>query len=193
MIAHLRGTVLKSLPGHITVDVNGVGYKVTVPHSVWDELNDNEESHIYIATYVREDRLDLYGFLDSIDRMLFEECTKISGIGPSLALEICGVPSNLLLRAIQEEDADILTNIKGVGKKRAEKMLIELRSILENKPAIFTAAKAMEGVTAQYDQDAIGALTALGYDQATSIQALKNTPKDLKTTEERIKAALQSL
>lgn len=193
MIAHLKGTVLKSLPGHLTVDVQGVGYKVTVPLSVWDTLQDNEEAHIHIVTYVREDRLDLYGFTDSIDRMLFEECTKISGIGPSLALEICSVPSNLLLRAIQNEDSEILTNIKGVGKKRAEKMLIELKSILENRPAIFAAVKVTEGVTAQYDQDAIAALTALGYDQATSIQLLKNTPKDLETTEERVKAALQSL
>ena len=193
MIAHLTGIVHKLQPGSLTIDVQGVGYLVTVPLSVWDSLTENDEARLHIVTYVREDRFDLFGFAEMGERMLFEECIKMTGVGPSLALEICGVPRNVLLQAINEEDSGILTNIKGVGKKRAEKMLVDMRSLLENHPALFATAAARDGVTAEFDQDAIAALKALGYDQATSMSVLKNVPKDLTTTEERVKAALQNL
>jgi len=193
MIAHLTGTVHRLIPGSLTLDVHGVGYLVTVPLSVWDDLKENEEARLHIATYVREDRLDLFGFADAGDRALFLESMKMSGVGPSLAMEICSVPRNILLQAIHGEDPGILTSIKGIGKKRAEKMLVDLKSLLENHPALFAAAAAMEGIAAAYDQDAIAALTSLGYDQATSISALKNVPKGLSSTEQRVKAALQAL
>lgn len=193
MIAHLSGIVHKLQPGSITIDVNGVGYAVSVPLSVWDELTENEEGRLHITTYVREERFDLFGFSEVGEKILFEECIKMSGVGPSLALEICSVPRNVLLQAINEEDPGILTSIKGIGKKRAEKMLVDMRSLLENHPALFATAAAKEGVTAEFDRDAIAALTALGYDQATSIHALKSVSKDLSSTEERVKAALQAL
>lgn len=193
MIAHLTGTVHKLQPGSITLDVRGVGYSVSVPLSVWDSLQEQEEVRLHIAVYIREDRFDLFGFADLGEKTLFEESMKMSGVGPSLALEICSVPRYVLLQAINEQDPSILTNIKGIGKKRAEKMLVDLRSLLENHPALFAVAAAREGMTAEFDRDAIAALTALGYDQATSIHALKSIPKDLPSTEERVRAALQAL
>lgn len=192
MIAHLRGTVHKLDPGEVTVDMAGVGYRVSVPLDVWDELKEAEPRMLWVFTYVREDRLDLYGFADRDGQMLFEELLKLSGIGPKLGLELCAVPRGLLKQAMEEQNVALLTSIKGIGKKTAEKLLIELRSLAERKPAIFLV-KGQSVSRGEFDQDAIAALTALGYDSATVIHALKDLPKNLKTTEERVAAALRSL
>lgn len=192
MLAHLRGTVHKLDPGEATVDVAGVGYRVNVPLDVWDALREAEPRMLWISTYVREDRLDLYGFADRDGQVLFEELIKLAGIGPKLALELCAVPRGMLRQAMEEQNVALLTAIKGIGRKTAEKLLVELRSLAERKPAMFAAAGT--GATrGQFDQDAIAALTALGYDSATAIQALKDLPVDVKTTEERVAAALRSM
>lgn len=192
MIAHLRGVVHKMDPGEVTVDVAGVGYRVTVPLDVWDELKEAEPRMLWISAYIREDRFDLYGFADRDGQMLFEELIKLSGIGPRLGIELCAVPRAMLKQAMEEQNARLLTGIKGVGKKTAEKLLLELRSLAERKPQIFTTRGA--GVArGEFDQDAIAALTALGYDSATVVRALKYLPATADTTEERVAAALRSL
>ena len=191
MIAHLRGIVHKMDPGDITVDVAGVGYRVSVPLDIWDDLKEAEQRMLWISAYVREDRFDLYGFADRDGRMLFEELMKISGIGPKMGLELCSVPRALLRQAMDEQNPGLLTSVKGIGKKTAEKLLVELRSLAERKPAIFTVAGGRPH--GHFDQDAIAALTALGYDAQTAIQALKDLPKDLTETEDRVAAALRSL
>lgn len=192
MIAHLRGTVHKLDPGEVTVDVAGVGYRVSVPLDIWDELKEAEPRMLWISTYVREDRLDLYGFADRDGQILFEELIKLSGIGPKLGLELCAVPRSLLRQAMDENNVSLLTSIKGVGKKTAEKLLVELRSLAERKAQIFMV-KGVSVARGEFDQDAIAALTALGYDSATVIRALKDLPTDVKTTEERVAAALRSM
>ncbi len=192
MLAHLRGTVHKMDPGEVTVDVTGVGYRVSVPLDVWDELKEAEPRMLWVSSYIREDRFDLYGFSDRDGQILFEELIKLSGVGPKLGLELCAVPRGLLKQAMEEQSVTLLTSIKGIGKKTAEKLLLELRSLAERKPQIFI----VKGVTAsrgEYDQDAIAALTALGYDSSTVIHALKDLPPTVKTTEERVAAALRSL
>lgn len=192
MLAHLRGTVHKMDPGEVTVDVAGVGYRVQVPLDVWDELKEAEPRMLWISTYVREDRFDLFGFSDRDGQILFEELIKLSGIGPKLGLELCAVPRVMIKQAMDEQNVALLTSIKGVGKKTAEKLLLELRSLEERKPQIFMI-KGMSAARGQFDQDAISALTALGYDSATVIQALKDLPPNVKTTEDRVAAALRSL
>ena len=192
MIAHLRGTVHKMDPGEATVDVAGVGYRVSVPLDVWDDLKEAEPRMLWVSTYVREDRFDLFGFADRDGQMLFEELIKLSGIGPRLGLELCAVPRVILKQAMEEQNVALLTSIKGIGKKTAEKLLLELRSLAERKPQIFMV-KGLPSSRGEYDQDAISALTALGYDSATAIHALKDLPTDVKTTEERVAAALRSL
>ncbi|MBI2636293.1 Holliday junction branch migration protein RuvA [Candidatus Peregrinibacteria bacterium] len=192
MIAHLRGTVHKMDPGEATVDVAGVGYRVTVPLDVWDELKEAEPRMLWISAYIREDRFDLYGFADRDGQILFEELIKLSGIGPRLGIELCAVPRAMLRQAMEEQNARLLTGIKGIGKKTAEKLLLELRSLAERKPQIFTVRGA-GAVRGEFDQDAIAALTALGYDSATVVRALKDLPATADTTEERVAAALRSL
>ncbi len=192
MIAHLRGSIHRLDPGEVSVDVQGVGYRVTVPLDAWDALAEGAIRMLWISTYIREDRLDLFGFPDRAGRTLFEELIKKQGIGPRLALELCAVPRSMLITAIQTQDESLLTSIKGIGKKTAEKLLIELRSMIENHPGIF-GEDGPDLPAAGYDQDAAAALASLGYDTPTILQTLKGLPGELKTTEERVAAALRNM
>ncbi len=190
MIAHLRGAVHRMDLGEVTVDVAGVGYKVSVPIDVWEKLEEGTQRMLWISSYVREDRFDLYGFLDAAGRTMFEEFLKLPGVGPRTALELCAVPRSLFAQAIQTDDHRLLTSIKGIGKKTAEKLLVELKSLDEKRPGMFAES---DGKRSPFDQDAISALTALGYDQQTVLHALKELPPALVSTEERVAAALRSL
>ena len=193
MIAHLRGTVRKLTPELVTVDVGGVGYKVAVPLSVWDDLADGKEATVFTCTYVREDRLDLFGFSDEAGCTLFERFLHMDGVGPKTALELCAVPRSLLMQAVGADDPKLLTSIKGIGKKTAEKLLVDLRSLAEKEPHIFGPDRGSPVTDHRYDQDAIEALKTLGYDTSTIMRTLKDLPKELGTTEERVAAALRNL
>ncbi len=193
MIAHLRGIISKGPVGEMTIDVSGVGYKVQVPTAVWDEVAENTPTLVHIFTYVREDRLDLYGFLDAHTKTLFETLIGLSGIGPKLGLELCSAPRALLLQAVNDNDASLLSQIKGIGKKTAEKLLLELKSLMEKHPHIFVTAGSTETLRAEYDQDVIAALTQLGFSVQEVHRILPTLPKELVTTEERVTAALRSL
>jgi holliday junction DNA helicase RuvA len=192
MIAHLRGTISKTRTGEATVDVGGVGYRVLMPVDAWDLVADGSQRTIWVSTYVREDRFDLYGFTDERTRLLFDELIERQGIGPKLALELCAVPKGLLMQAIAENDPGVLTSIKGIGKKTAEKLLIELKSLAEKHVDMFSDP-TRQSMPAQFDRDTIAALAALGYGMPDILQALERLPKDLTTTEQRVTAALQSL
>lgn len=193
MIAHLHGMVKKHLGGEVTVDVHDVGYRVMTPPIVWERIEEGATVRLWISTYVREDRLSLFGFLDERMRTLFEKLIERPGIGPRLALELCGCPGHLLAQAIAG-DTEILTLVKGVGKKSAEKLAIELKSLVGKHPELFTSTS---GTTQQYpsarEDDAVAALKELGYDHSVILQVLAKLPKDLRTPEERITAALRSL
>lgn len=194
MIGHLRGSIHRLDVPEVHVDVGGVGYRVTVPLQTWDELKEGEPAMLWIFSYIREDRFDLYGFPDRAGRTLFEEFLKLDGIGPKMAMELCNVPRSLLLRAVTDEDFSILNNVKGVGKKTAEKLLVELKSLLEKKPDILgTSTEAGGAARAEFDKDAIATLSTLGYDTQTILRALKDLPTELATTEQRVEAALRSL
>lgn len=193
MIARLHGTVHRQKLSDVIVDVQGVGYLVSTPVDVWEKLEDGTSATLWIHTYVREDRLELYGFQDRASRTLFELLIAQSGIGPKLGLELCAVPRDMLLQAVNQKDASILTNVKGIGKKTAEKLLLELENAIEKQPDVFGSAAAQTAGKHEYDQDAVSALTTLGYDTSTIMQALKNLPSDIETTEERVAAALRSL
>ena len=194
MISHLRGTIHRLQAEKVTIDVNGVGYGGSVPMNVWDELTDGEEAQLSILTYVREDRLDLFGFTDDTARTLFERFIAMSGIGPKTALELCAVPKSLLMQAIGSQEAKLLTSVKGIGKKTAEKLLLDLKSLAEKQPEIFGAADSETTITNHsYDQDAIDALKNLGYDTGTIMQVLADLPEDITSTEDRVAAAIRSL
>lgn len=194
MIASLRGTVYRLNPEEVTIDVQGVGYKVHVPINVWDNLKEEEETQLHILTYVREDRLDLFGFLDVASKTLFERFIAMNGIGPKSALELCAVPKSLLMQAVGSQDAKLLTTVKGIGKKTAEKLLVDLKSLAEKQPDIFGIKNEKWNMeNAKHDQDVIDALKNLGYDTTTILHALQEIPEDLTTSEQRVAAALKVL
>lgn len=193
MIGHLRGSIHRLDLGEVQVDVSGVGYRVTVPVEVWDKLAEGEAAMLWIFTYVREDRLELYGFSDRSGRTLFEEFLKLDGIGPKMALELCNVPRSLLRQAVSDDDHAVLTDVKGIGKKTAEKLLVELKSLVEKKPDILGSAADGGVMRHEYDQDAISTLASLGYDTHTILHVLKDLSPELTTTEDRVAAALRSL
>ncbi len=116
MIGHLRGSIHRLDVGEIQIDVSGVGYRLTTPLETWESLPEGEPAMVWVSTYIREDRHDLYGFRDRAGRTLFEEFLKLDGIGPRLALELCSVPRSLLLQAATQKDSSILNEIKGIGK-----------------------------------------------------------------------------
>lgn len=194
MLYSLTGTIEKLPLPQTTISVQGVGYLVTTPLPVWDDLKNGEQATLIIYTYVREDRLDLYGFRTKEDRTIFAELLNISGIGPKTALELCSIPRRTLLLAAQNDDASMLTKVKGVGRKTAEKLLVDLKQLLEKHPEWTVVPRSSTTEShAAFDDDAIAALRSLGYDQQTILDALKKLPSSITKTEDRVAAALRSL
>jgi len=162
MIALLRGTLLEKHPNQVIVEAGGVGYDVTIPVSTFTNLPAaGAEVRLRIHTHVREDALSLYGFLTQDEKALFEKLIGVGGIGPALAVKVLsGMAAPALILAIQRGEVDRLVRIPGVGKKTAERMVLELRdklpaaSGLESEPP----AAALSPV----DQDVLSALLNLG-------------------------------
>ena len=162
MFAHLRGILLEKHPNQAIVEAGGVGYDVTIPVSTFTHLPDaGAEVRLRIHTHVREDALALYGFLTQDEKALFERLIGVSGIGPKLAVTILsGLAAPDLIGAIRRGEVDKLVRIPGIGKKTAERMVLELRDKL---PAVSggepeTPASALSAV----DQDVLSALLNLG-------------------------------
>jgi Holliday junction DNA helicase RuvA len=194
MIAHLKGTIHRLTTEEVTIDVNGVGYRVYVPINVWDDLKEGATAMLHTYTHIREDRMDIFGFLEDSERVLFERFIAMNGIGPKLALELSAVPKSLLMQAVGSQEPKLLTTVKGIGKKTAEKLLLDLKSLAESQPEIFQAESGKWKVESyEHDQDTVDALKTLGYDTNSILSVLQKLPKNLTTSEERVTAALRAL
>lgn len=163
MIAHLQGRLFEKQPNRIVLDVNGVGYDVFVPLSTFYGLGDSgSEVRLRIHTHVREDALLLYGFATRLEQDLFERLIAISGIGPKVALSILsGIEPPELVRAIQTSDLARLTAIPGVGKKTAERVVLELKDRLPRTAEAAPVGDEMPTTSAR--DDLLSALINLGY------------------------------
>jgi Holliday junction DNA helicase RuvA len=162
MIALLRGVLLEKHPNQAIVEAGGVGYDVTIPVSTYTHLPDaGSEVRLRIHTHVREDALALYGFLSQDEKGLFEKLIGVSGIGPTLAVKILsGLAAGDLIQAIGRGEVERLVRIPGVGKKTAERMVLELRDKL---PAISGQEAPLAAVTlSAIEQDVLSALLNLG-------------------------------
>jgi len=162
MIASLRGKLLEKHPNQVIVDTGGVGYDVIIPVSTFTHLpGAGAEVRLRIHTHVREDTLSLYGFLTAEEKVLFEKLISVSGIGPTLAVKVLsGVAAPDLIRAIIRGEVDRLVRIPGVGKKTAERMVLELR---DKMPAVSgELPEAPAAALSQVDQDVLSALLNLG-------------------------------
>jgi Holliday junction DNA helicase RuvA len=195
MIAQLRGTLADKRPNQILVDVGGVGYLVHIPVSTFYALGDlHSNITLLIHTQVREDAISLYGFLSSREKHLFELLISASGVGPVLALKILsGMSVDDLVPAVRSGDLVRLTRIPGVGRKTAERMVVELRDKLA---AMETPGAARQPVvTTGAAADVVSALLNLGYEQLAAEQAVERAGKDgaPESFETLLRATLQEL
>ncbi|MEK7186996.1 MAG: Holliday junction branch migration protein RuvA [Patescibacteria group bacterium] len=187
MIASLSGTIRFKGLHHLVVDVSGVGYKVFVTTDTALERNIGEPVFLWTHLSVRETALDLFGFPEREELEVFELLITISGIGPKTALGILNVASPSMLRqAVANEDTSYLTKVSGIGKKNAEKIVLELRDKLAVSKDDRRADLRSEG-------DALEALVSLGYSERDARNALKQIPKEIEGASERVKQALKSL
>jgi Holliday junction DNA helicase RuvA len=164
MIAYLRGTVLEKHPNQVIVDAGGVGYDVTIPISTYSALPaEGAEVRLRIHTHVREDALSLFGFLTSEEKLLFEKLIDVSGIGPKLAVTVLsGLATADLIAAIRQGQVEFLVRIPGVGKKTAERMVLELRDKLDVLGPVPAVAAAPASSFSALEQDVVSALVNLG-------------------------------
>ena len=175
MIVHLTGTLVEKLPTRIVLDVNGVGYEVFITLATYEDLPaTGKECRLHILHAVREDAELLYGFSDPRERAFFMTLTNVSGIGPALALNVLsGLPLVSLASAIAENDVPRLSRIKGVGKKTAQRLIVELRDKVSSlAPAEEASAQTGDG-SDTIVSDAVLALIALGYRNADAYAAVK--------------------
>jgi Holliday junction DNA helicase RuvA len=164
MIAHLRGVLLEKHPNQVIVETAGVGYDVTIPVSTFTRLPDaGAEVRLRIHTHVREDALALYGFLTQDEKALFEKLIGVSGIGPTLAVKVLsGLAAPDLIDYIRRGELDRLVRIPGVGKKTAERMVLELRDKLPAASGSGPDSQAASDSLSPVDQDVLSALLNLG-------------------------------
>ena len=182
MIAHLRGTLLVKHPNQAIVETTGVGYDVTISVPTFSELPAaGTEVALHIHTHVREDALALYGFLRLAEKQLFEKLLTVSGIGPKLAITILsGMPADEMVGAIRGGDLARLTRIPGIGKKTAERMVLELRDKL---PPASAATEVSAPQATPMDEDVISALVNLGYQRVAAEKALQVATRAAKSSQ----------
>lgn len=188
MIAHLSGTILSIKNIYIVLDVHGVGYKVFCPQRILQTIKQGEELSLHTHLAVREDAMDLFGFPTQDELELFTLLIGVNGIGPRSALGIIGLESiEKLLSAIAHADIGYLTKVSGVGKKSAEKIVLELK----DKVGTFDIAD-MENFRHE-DEDVLEALKTLGYRADEAREALRLIPESIKDQGDIIKEALKLL
>ena len=193
MIAQIRGRLLRKQPQEAVVDVGGVGYRVTIPLSTFYRIGEpGAEVTLLTHTHVREDTLALFGFLTPVEQALFERLIAVSGVGPKLAVSILsGIEAPELVAALRASDLARLTRIPGVGKKTAERLVVELKDKMQDLPS--TAAPA--AVPSAAADDIVSALLHLGYSRSEAERgverALREHPEG--RFEDLLRLALQAV
>ena len=176
MIEYLTGKLIKASPDHLVIEVNGVGYRVFIPLSSYEKLPEPGRSFTILTYFhVREDHQFLYGFMTEEERKLFQMLLGISKIGPSLALAVLGgIPAASFKRAVAAGDIDFLSTIRGIGRKTAERMILELKDKIDLLPRLREeAARSRLEEGEEKIDDVLGALLSLGYRQLAADKALR--------------------
>jgi holliday junction DNA helicase RuvA len=191
MIGSLHGRIASKLPPQLTIDVGGVGYELEAPMSTYFHLPAvGQEVRLLTHLVVREDAHVLYGFGTEEERRLFRSLLKVSGIGPKIALALLsGISVEGFAQCVQNQDVAALTKVPGIGRKTAERLLVEMRDRLgglDNAPSA-----AFPPAAASPESEAFGALVALGYRPSEATRLLKAVGPGTHSTEELIRRALQ--
>jgi holliday junction DNA helicase RuvA len=193
MIAYLKGNFVHKSPAVVQVEVNGVGYEVQISLNTFSKIQGLEKGMLYTSLLIREDAHILYGFFDMAEKEIFQLLISVSGIGSSTArVMLSYMKPDELARAIVQGDTRTLESIKGIGKKTAERVVLELRDKLAKQPLESNISPLKNNTL---HQDALNALTALGINRIAADQALKKTlvAEPGLTVEELIKKALRTL
>lgn len=197
MIAYLEGKLIEKNPTHLILDVNGVGYSVNIPVSSYSHLGEiGEIVKILTYQYVREDELKLFGFSTKPEKDLFELLISVNGVGPKVAL---GILSSISVedfqRSILEEDLDVLTHISGVGKKIAQRLIVELKEKLSKVDLrVEKGVEVKERIGISIEDEAVLALVSLGYNKFDARKAVEKVSSESEGSmpiEELIKRALK--
>ncbi|EHY9866956.1 Holliday junction branch migration protein RuvA [Vibrio vulnificus] len=203
MIGRLRGILLEKQPPELLIEVNGIGYEVQMPMSCFYELpNIGEEAIIYTHFVVREDAQLLYGFNTVKERALFREVIKANGVGPKLGLAILsGMTASQFVASVEREDISTLVKLPGVGKKTAERLVVEMKDRLKGWSVgdlftPFTDAAPVDSGSASSnsaEEEAVSALLALGYKPVQASKVVSQIAKPDMTSEQLIREALKSM
>ena len=187
MIGYINGLIIDKDEKSLLVLAGHIGYKAFVPTELLANVKIDSKIQLFIHTAVREDDISLYGFAKKEELQFFQQLISVSGIGPKVALDILATPLNITQSAIINGDASMLTKIKGLGKKTAERLILELK----NKITPATTADGKPAISS-VNEDAISALESLGYEKFQIIKAMSKLPKDITETEEIVKYFLKS-
>ncbi len=195
MLGHLKGRLLQKHPPHLLLDVQGVGYELEAPMSTFYELPDEAaEVSLFVHLVVREDAQLLFGFSDQAQRELFRSLLKVNGVGARVALAILSTLSTPeFIACIYQDDVATLTRVPGIGKKTAERMILDMRDRVKNLGASTNTLEAGEVAVDNPVQDAIGALMTLGYKPADATRAVEAVKADSSDRDDMIRAALRFL
>jgi len=192
MIGRLTGQLLLKKPPMLLIDVQGVGYEVFAPMSTFYHLADDTQVTLITHFVVREDQQTLYGFSTEKERELFRTLIKVSGVGPKLALTILsGIEADQFVHVVNQNDIVSLVKIPGIGKKTAERLLVEMRDKLSDWAISSVAALSDNG--SQVSQDAISALISLGYKNHDAKRAVEAVYQAGQPSEQVIRLALQQM
>ena len=192
MIAKITGKIDELKPTEIILNVNGIGYGLSIPLSTYEKIQSCSEVTLYVFTLHREDQFRLFGFFSEEEKKLFSILLGISGIGPAMAISILsGITIGRLLDAVQQEDTALLTKIPGIGKAKADKLIFELKR-KQKKLAQFTGRDRAVHII---NNDAVEALVSLGFDEGKSVRAVEDLMKNQPDApiESIIKEALKAL
>ncbi len=190
MISYLKGTIIHHEPNKIILNIHGVGYLVQISTNFSSKINSGQEIELFIHTHVREDILALYGFPTLAELNFFKLLISVSGIGPKTGLEIMSTPLNLTKNALFTGDIPTLTKIPGIGKKTAERLILELKNKLELFPDL---GGSQESLPFDIHPDIINALSSLGYTRYQVLNVLKNIDQKITQKEEIIRYFLKNV
>ena len=200
MIGRLRGTLAEKQPPHVIVDINGLGYELEVPMTTLYRLPSvGEPLTLHTHLVVREDAHLLYGFFEKRERELFRELIRLNGVGPKLALALMsGLEVDELVRCVQAQDTSVLVKIPGVGKKTAERLLVELKDRFkawETVPGMsnLVLEPRAGGAVSSAENDAVSALISLGYKPQEASRAVSAIKEDGLSSEDMIRRALKGM
>jgi len=186
MIGSVKGKITHKGSGYVILETGSVGYKIYVTPIVLVPAKVGQDLSLVIHTYVREDQITLYGFERLPELEFFELLLTVSGVGPKSAIGIMSLASlEMIKSAIVSEDPSVFTKVSGIGRKTAERVIVELKEKLKSE--------VDSSPVAQEHSDAVDALLALGYSQQEARDALKKVPKELSSLSDKVKLALKNL